>query len=152
MKRCPKCKKQKSLSDFNKSTKRASQGWCRDCANRESREWYRKNKSRASFLRKQWANKHVLRDKTARKNGHLLRLYKISLAQFRAIENSQLGLCACCERLLKRPHVDHDHKTGKIRALLCGTCNTGIGHFGDDSVRCEKAAAYLRKHQTITTK
>lgn len=81
------------------------------------------------------------------KDWHLRKLYGISLAEFDALVVEQMGLCGCCGRYMIKRHVDHDHKTGVVRALLCGTCNTGIGQFGEDPQRCEAAAAYLRKHQ-----
>jgi len=56
----------------------------------------------------------------------------------------QNGRCAICER---KPDqilcIDHSHETGKVRALLCRKCNTGLGCYDDDPAFARKAAAYL---------
>lgn len=44
-------------------------------------------------------------------------------------------------------HVDHDHRSGKIRGLLCGPCNTAIGVLGDTADGLRRALAYLEKGQ-----
>lgn len=54
--------------------------------------------------------------------------------------------CACCGDVA-RLVVDHDHKTGKVRALLCNYCNSAIGFLRDDPERAISAAEYLAKHQ-----
>ena len=48
-------------------------------------------------------------------------------------------ICGSEEKLV----VDHDHKTGKIRGMLCNHCNRGLGHFRDDPMLLEFAAMYL---------
>ena len=71
---------------------------------------------------------------------------KITLDQFEELTAAQDGHCALCGRVPKQLHVDHDHGTGRVRALLCSTCNTGLGKFGDDPARLRAAADYLDAH------
>lgn len=57
---------------------------------------------------------------------------------------AQGGGCAICV-VKDATHVDHDHVTGKVRALLCATCNTGLGMFSDNPDILSNAAGYLRR-------
>jgi len=54
------------------------------------------------------------------------------------------GLCDICKMKPKKLRVDHDHKTGKMRGLLCDVCNKQLGLM-DDKVRYERALAYLKR-------
>lgn len=81
------------------------------------------------------------------------RAYGISLEQFNAMLAAQDHKCAICRTDTwkgkgNKPHVDHDHVTGKIRGVLCGGCNNGLGNFGDDPARLRAAAAYLEAAMT----
>jgi len=61
----------------------------------------------------------------------------------------QGGVCAICGTSPPPGSflsVDHDHKTGKVRKLLCNPCNQGLGAFGDDIDRMVAAVQYLREH------
>ncbi|NBU34381.1 hypothetical protein EBS40_07195 [bacterium] len=61
---------------------------------------------------------------------HLERTYGITLEQYDELLESQGGVCAICREMCvsgRRLCVDHDHDTGKVRGLLCGRCNFGIG-------------------------
>jgi Recombination endonuclease VII len=85
------------------------------------------------------------------RNGEMKRLYRFTLADRRKMFAAQEGKCAMCGRpegttQYTKLHVDHCHKTQKVRALLCGRCNVGIGHMGDDPQLVKKAAAYLLAH------
>ena len=55
-----------------------------------------------------------------------------------------------CDKKLKDDrdtHIDHDHKTGKIRSILCNKCNVGLGMFNDDTAVLRRAAKYIEKHE-----
>lgn len=80
--------------------------------------------------------------------------FNISLNQYLEMHDRQDGKCAICNRpetqmrsgKVKALAVDHNHKTGAIRGLLCSDCNTGIGKLKDDPVVIRKAAEYLEYH------
>lgn len=73
--------------------------------------------------------------------------YGITEDEYKKLYKAQNGKCAICEtpesELKRRLHIDHDHKTGKIRGLLCFLCNAGMGKFKDDPVLLKKAQEYL---------
>jgi Recombination endonuclease VII len=68
----------------------------------------------------------------------LRRAYGISLADWEKLFASQGHRCAGCgsfdPKSKKGWHTDHDHETGKVRGILCSTCNVALGQVGD-SVR-----------------
>ncbi len=51
--------------------------------------------------------------------------------------------CSICGRIKSRMALDHDHKTGQIRGVLCINCNMGLGHFEDCPKRLAAAIRYL---------
>ena len=71
------------------------------------------------------------------KDSILRRTRGITLAQYYQMLDLQNNRCAICNKKLKRiskfTHVDHEHKTGKVRQILCGTCNSGLGYFKENS-------------------
>lgn len=81
--------------------------------------------------------------------------YGISQEDFDALFKQQEGRCAICDTQLKRPwteghrhkaHIDHCHRSGAVRGILCTNCNTGIGLFHDDVWKLKRAVQYLEKH------
>lgn len=87
-----------------------------------------------------------------KRNGRLKAAFGITLEDYDRMLASQNGCCAICgiaemhvnhPRARRNFYVDHDHKTGKVRGLLCQNCNFGIGHFRDSSELLRTAAAYL---------
>lgn len=85
---------------------------------------------------------------------HLKTTYGLTLEQYEAMAESQGWACAICRRTpdeiksrFKVLVVDHSHKTGKVRSLLCYTCNYGLGHFEDDPGLLLDAIDYLLAHK-----
>ena len=62
--------------------------------------------------------------------------------------DAQGGLCAICQTA-PAVHVDHDHETGAVRALLCFNCNGGLGQFRDDPALLQAAADYVERHRVF---
>lgn len=82
--------------------------------------------------------------------GRRARRYGLSQADLEHLV-AQQGHCAICGTTEWAgahgvPHVDHDHATGSVRGLLCGSCNTGLGQFKDDPGLLRAAANYLEAH------
>jgi hypothetical protein len=75
--------------------------------------------------------------------------YGISMREHKAMLARQRGVCAICRRQSGRAAlgVDHCHKTGKVRGLLCPSCNFGLGFFRDDPSLTRAATAYLEASQ-----
>jgi len=94
--------------------------------------------------KKEYYKKHALRmkDRDLKKN------YGINLDQYNSMIITQNNCCDICKvKSKKLLHVDHNHKTKKVRALLCFKCNIGIGYFNDSIKKLQEAINYLLRHQ-----
>lgn len=84
----------------------------------------------------------------------LKKKYGITIEDYDRMLESQNGRCTICGT--KTPggsgcfHIDHDHETNQVRALLCSKCNQALGLFQDDPTICLKAAEYLEKYTEVT--
>ena len=125
---CPDCKTIKPLTDFprNKSGTRGYGGYCKPCHNA---------KGKATYQRLYGSTREY----------HLRRRYGITGADVDAMVAAQGGSCAVCDG--KPEHVDHDHKTGKVRGLLCFNCNQALGNVRDDPAVLQGLIDYLRRHR-----
>jgi hypothetical protein len=73
-----------------------------------------------------------------------LAAYGLTEAQYQKMYVRQRGLCEICAKPLpKRPHVDHDHATGRVRGLLCWWCNRLIGNNRNTPLMFFNASTYL---------
>lgn len=139
-KRCKICGEEKPIKRFSRcaDSPDGSRHDCIDCSTARSRVWEKKitRKERLAVYRR-----HRLKKK-----------YGLTEVAFQAMIRAQKNRCAVCyaemkeEKDWRQAVVDHDHKTGKVRAILCHACNCGIGHFEESIRAMESAIAYLKKH------
>ena len=90
------------------------------------------------------------------KNYILQRTFGITIGEYKALLELQSNACAICKKAnrtdshnglrKKQLGVDHDHKTGSVRGLLCNDCNRAIGLLRDSAELLRKAANYLDFH------
>jgi hypothetical protein len=132
---CAKCKEAKPDTEFNVDRSRplGLSSYCRPCGTENRRKW------RAANPDKQ---------KVSMRRGNLKRYYGMTPADYEAMFEAQGGCCAICRipqaEIPKAFAVDHDHTTGQVRALLCHSCNFGLGYLHESEERLARAIGYLR--------
>jgi hypothetical protein len=144
---CRRCGAVKPVSDFypHAKTARGYQYWCKTCC-LEVRKERAKTPVDPKIIRK-WK----------------MAEYGITPADYDQMFEAQHGRCAICGRegrpwapkvsMKERKHhlvVDHDHATGRVRALLCWNCNCGLGHFREDPEILAAAIRYAAEHQVLS--
>lgn len=137
--RCYVCKETKSLIEFSADRTRPNgrMSRCKKCNNKRIKEYHKTPRGRARYRR------YMLK-----------RSYGLSVEQYEQMIRNQDGLCAICKespknKQRKQFYVDHNHETGNIRGLLCGTCNSAIGLMQENPDSLRRAAEYLEKYNGI---
>jgi len=132
LKICTRCKKEQPFSEFhNKKTRSGNPGKCSRCRSCECEI------------------KRIRYDPAKKREYDLSTQFGITTKEYEEMFQKQQGACAICGTTEfnysrgKRPHIDHCHQTGKVRGLLCGHCNIGIGQFFDNVSLLEKTIKYL---------
>ncbi len=80
----------------------------------------------------------------------LMKSYGLTPEQVEIMDKTQKNKCGICKKEMgngKSRHVDHNHKTNKVRGLLCNKCNLGLGFFQDNLHLLNRASDYLRLHK-----
>jgi hypothetical protein len=117
--------------------------------------WHAENPESGAAAHRAWAAKNPEKIAVSKRVGRL-RQYNLSQADYIAMLHAQGGVCAICrqpetvlDHRTKNPKslaVDHDHRTGAVRALLCARCNYSLGLVNDDVPVLESMIAYLKRH------
>lgn len=89
---------------------------------------------------------------TAKARRRQLRKYGLSADDYALLYEKQNGVCAICGKpetvknnvgIIRLLSVDHDHKTGKVRGLLCMSCNILLGYLEKNSEYISEALVYI---------
>lgn len=151
-KRCAKCKRGKPLSAFNrrKRSKDGVQARCRECCSFESKNLTGEKKTERNKKVKKW------RAKNPEKNSKYLRKYRLKIMygltpdDWNALYEEQGGCCAICgihqSSLNQTLSIDHDHKTNKVRSLLCVSCNSALGMVKENKLILFQMISYIDEH------
>lgn len=162
---CSNCLRTKDLSDFSRH-KKSKEGYlaqCKYCTSERKKELYHKNvEARRAHQRNylQEPTRKKLNQKRSNDwyksnrekyyEGTLKRKFGISLIEYNDMLSKQNNSCAIClkDRSLfkRRFNVDHCHKTGQVRGLLCSPCNTSIGLLNESLETIKRAADYLKEY------
>ncbi len=113
-------------------------------------EYYKKNKG--GVLKRKAAYRKANPDKIT--SIHLKYTYGVTLVEYDEMFESQNGNCAICglPEINKRLAVDHCHKTGTVRSLLCNRCNTALGMVEENENTLLSMINYIQMYNTITGK
>jgi hypothetical protein len=147
--------KERYASDHEYREKRKSNARRYAAANKDKvqttqKEYRKKNQVHLAETHREW-----YRSNSEWKLQYDLKKYGLTVEEYNRILHDQDGKCAIrgCNRTGKdeargsRLHVDHDHKTGAVRGLLCSHCNTGLGKFLDSPDKLQAAIEYLVKNK-----
>ena len=109
---------------------------CKACANARSTAWRLEIQAEAG-------ERHMRRKEQMRV-ANAKRKYGLTATEVRAMYDSRkCEICGGADK--RRLNIDHCHRTGKVRGVLCINCNSAIGRMDDDPQRLEAAGAYLRR-------
>ena len=146
---CSKCKINKPLLTNFYNDKSRSDGFayqCKKCQNSAHGE-----QDRSEYLTGYYKNNKPKASASTRAR-HLKVKYGITPEKYAELLFLQGGVCTICKgpgKAYKKLCVDHNHETGKIRGLLCNTCNAGLGQFSDNIELLQLAIDYLRGSDSL---
>jgi hypothetical protein len=107
------------------------------------------NRAKLGLYQKEWTEKNRARVRAGAARRRLAS-FGLTPEQFSRMVAAQGGKCAICREAPKGSlHIDHDHATGEVRSLLCGSCNRGLGMFRDRPMVLREAALYVERHADL---
>ena len=142
---CTLCRKEKTLLEFSprKNGRLGLDSRCKECKAELARDYSLKNKEKISQNNAEWRKNNPGRY-TKRSRGYVMKRYGITTEEYDELFLIQEGRCKICSRVSEKAlHVDHDHKTGRVRGLLCHRCNTSIGLMEESADNLKRMIEYI---------
>lgn len=118
----------------------------KETLNKKRAEWVSQNQDKLKTLKTKWYQENKEKSAESSRRSQLRRLYGLTPEQRDELLLAQGSRCALCRSDTpygKGWHVDHDHKTGKVRGILCGHCNLMLGYARDNPSTLRAAIQYL---------
>lgn len=141
------------LSDEQRAYRRAMYQKHKDKQKAQQRTYRAKNPDKWREYGRKWSKENKDRTRVKDRMSQIKRVYGLSAEGYYLLFTYQLGSCAICEKELEfigqHTHVDHDHKTGKVRGILCNLCNHLIGESLENTIILRKAIDYLEEHKNV---
>lgn len=127
-KKCSFCLETKDVSNFSKRlrSKDGLRNRCKQCDRSEEKKYRQRNTAKQRLTK-------------------IRQMYGLEPEQYEALIKKQDGKCAICHCIVTLV-VDHCHKSGKVRGLLCRKCNTGLGMFEDNIKIINSSIKYLKEY------
>jgi len=137
--KCIKCGESKVIDSFElRSDNNKYRKECKECSKKRKKNWYETNKIETRIR-------------------YIAQKYGLSKRDYEMLLDKQESVCAICgkpetsidgkSKITKSLAIDHDHKTGKVRGLLCWKCNAMIGYAKDDINILKSAIKYLKNNE-----
>lgn len=115
-----------------------------------AKTWRKHNMEKSRVIHRKSSNRYYKENKDQLENKRLLKVYGLSKEDRDILFESQENKCAICKSNTSgKPgfSIDHNHKTGSIRGILCNTCNLILGQLNDDTSILESMLLYLKKYE-----
>lgn len=149
MQKCNQCGEEKKISEFYKHKNKANghQSYCKKCTYENAEQWVKNNLERNRKTKKDWYKINSKRLLLKR----IKQEYGLSEQEYNGLIEKQKNKCAVCGTSdvkmnhCKRLVIDHCHKTGKVRGLLCNHCNTALAAVNDNVDTLKKLIKYVKK-------
>lgn len=146
---CSKCGETKPVEEFGETVAQTHQGWawrshCRKCSSESCRKYGTENKPRRNARLKQWRKENPDKAKKLDRRRMLKRNYGLSPESADKLFRDAGEKCEVCGTAETRLCIDHCHTTGRVRGILCTSCNTFLGRIENNSSLLKNLETYLK--------